>query len=37
MSNILNLKGVKLFAIVVLAVAILATFGMVAVGASKRR
>jgi len=31
MSNILNLKGVKLFAIVVLAAAILATFGMVAV------
>ncbi|KKR24033.1 MAG: Cell wall lytic activity [Candidatus Daviesbacteria bacterium GW2011_GWB1_39_5] len=31
MSNILNLKGVKFFAIIVLAVAILATFGMVAV------
>ena len=31
MSNILNLKGVKFFAIVVLAVAILATFGIVAV------
>jgi len=31
MSNILNLKGVKLFAIIVLAVAVLATFGMVAV------
>ena len=31
MSNVLNLKGVKLFAIIVLAVAILATFGMVAV------
>src|SRR3989338_3960572 len=31
MSNILNLKGVKLFAIIVLAAAILATFGMVAV------
>ena len=31
MSNILNLKGVKFFAIVVLAVAVLATFGMVAV------
>src|SRR3989338_6007 len=31
MSNILNLKGVKLFAIVILAAAILATFGMVAV------
>ena len=31
MSNILNLKGVKFFAIVLLAVAVLATFGMVAV------
>ena len=31
MSNILNLKGVRLFAIIVLAMAILATFGMVAV------
>src|SRR3989344_1802019 len=31
MSNILNLKGVKLFAIIVLALAVLATFGMVAV------
>jgi peptidoglycan hydrolase-like protein with peptidoglycan-binding domain len=31
MSNILNLKGVKLFAIIVLAAALLATFGMVAV------
>ena len=31
MSNILNLKGVKLFATIVLAVAMLATFGMVAV------
>ncbi len=31
MSNILNLKAVKLFAIVLLAVAVLATFGMVAV------
>ncbi|HBA46161.1 hypothetical protein A2W67_00335 [Candidatus Nomurabacteria bacterium RIFCSPLOWO2_02_40_28] len=31
MSNILNLKGVKFFAIVVLAMAVLATFGMVAV------
>src|SRR3989344_9293904 len=31
MSNILNLKGVKLLAISVLAVAMLATFGMVAV------
>ncbi len=31
MSNILNLKGVKFFAIIVLAVAVLATFGMVAV------
>lgn len=31
MSNILNLKGVKLFAIVVLAVALLATLGIVAV------
>ena len=31
MSNILNLKGVKLFAFVVLASAILVTFGMVAV------
>src|SRR3989344_7443985 len=31
MSNILNLKGVKFFAIIVLAVALLATFGMVAV------
>lgn len=31
MSNILNLKGVKLLAITVLAVAMLATFGMVSV------
>src|SRR3989338_186333 len=31
MSNILNLKGVKFFAIVVLAMAVLATFGIVAV------
>ena len=31
MSNILNLKGVKLFAIIVLAAAMLVTFGMVAV------
>ena len=31
MSNILNLKGVKFLAIIVLAVAILATFGIVAV------
>ncbi len=31
MSNILNLKGVKFFAIAVLAVAVLATFGLVAV------
>ncbi len=31
MSNILNLKRVKFFAIIVLAVALLATFGMVAV------
>src|SRR3989344_3266398 len=31
MSNLLNLKGVKFLAIVVLAVAVLATFGMVAV------
>jgi len=31
MSNILDLKGVKLFAIIVLAVAVLATFGVVAV------
>ncbi len=30
MSNILNLKGVKFFAIIVLAMAILATFGIVA-------
>jgi len=31
MSNILNLKGVKLFAIIVLAAALLATFGIVVV------
>lgn len=31
MSNILNLKGVRFFAIIVLAAALLATFGMVAV------
>jgi len=31
MSNILNLKGVKVFAIIVLAVAVLATFGAVAI------
>lgn len=31
MSNVLNLKGVKFFAIVMLAVAVLATFGVVAV------
>src|SRR3989344_1472777 len=31
MSNLLNLKGVKFFSIIVLAVAVLATFGMIAV------
>ncbi|OGI95604.1 hypothetical protein A2917_03585 [Candidatus Nomurabacteria bacterium RIFCSPLOWO2_01_FULL_42_17] len=34
MSNILNLKGVKFFAIIVLAVALLATFGIAAQQAS---
>lgn len=37
MSNLLNLKGVKFFAIIVLAVAILATFGMVATTASAQQ
>ncbi|MEX2029060.1 MAG: peptidoglycan-binding domain-containing protein, partial [Candidatus Paceibacterota bacterium] len=37
MSKLLNLKGVKFFAIIVLAVAILATFGMVATTASAQQ